>query len=131
MSKKNTRKETPAALQAAGNVAIGIGNFFRVIYSFFQRTHKLFLAAPVVVAAVMIADYCWDRLPEPVGILLQENGEFLQMVSKEAAVFTPLVVTLACLVLMFCSRRTLYPWLISLFSLVLPFVILLTNIFPG
>jgi hypothetical protein len=42
----------------------------------------------------------------------------------------PLGVTAACLLLMFCSRRTLYPWLISIMSLLLPMLILLLNNYP-
>ena len=36
-----------------------------------------------------------------------------------------------CLLMMLISRRTIYPWLISLFSLILPFALLITNIFPA
>ena len=43
----------------------------------------------------------------------------------------PLVVTGVCLVMMWLSRRTIYPWIISIFSLVLPILIWITNVFPG
>jgi len=33
--------------------------------------------------------------------------------------------------LMVCSRRALYPWLISAFTLILPVLILITNVFPS
>ena len=33
--------------------------------------------------------------------------------------------------MMFLSRRTLYPWLICLFSMLLPVLILVSNIFPA
>jgi hypothetical protein len=32
---------------------------------------------------------------------------------------------------MFLSKKVLYPWLISVFSLALPLVLWLTNIFPN
>ena len=40
-------------------------------------------------------------------------------------------LTAVCLLLMFISKKVLYPWLISIFSLVLPILILITNIFPA
>ena len=43
----------------------------------------------------------------------------------------PLILTCFCLLLMFCSKKILYPWLISVFSLMLPIVLWLTNVFPA
>ena len=40
-------------------------------------------------------------------------------------------ITIGCLVLMLFSRKTIYPWLISLFSLLLPVLLIITNTFPG
>jgi hypothetical protein len=59
------------------------------------------------------------------------NGQFARLVEKEVAVYGPMGVTAVCLLLMVCSRRALYPWLISVFTLVLPVLILITNIFPS
>jgi hypothetical protein len=59
------------------------------------------------------------------------NGQFAETVSKSAAVYGPMGVTAICLALMVCSRRALYPWLISVFTLILPILILVTNIFPS
>lgn len=119
------------ALQTIKAVFDAIGNVFKVIYSWCSRLHKLFLAAPVVVGAVWFAQQCMEKLPDSVGIGLQADGTYSQLVSKDLAVMGPLAVTAVCLLLMFCSRRTLYPWLISLFSLALPALILITNIFPA
>ena len=41
-----------------------------------------------------------------------------------------LAVTALCLLMMFISRRTIYPWLISIFSLVLPILLIVTNMLP-
>ena len=71
------------------------------------------------------------QLPAKVGLELQASGEFTEMVDKSVAVFGPLAVTVVCLVLMFCSKRVVYPWLISVFSLLLPVLILLLNTFAG
>lgn len=109
----------------------GIGNGIKVVCSFFVRQQKILMAAPVVLAAGYLAQESYNRLPKLVGIGLQASGEFAQMVSRDTAVAAPLVVTAVCLLLMFCSRRTVYPWLISIFSLVLPILIWVTNVFPA
>ena len=95
------------------------------------RLRKLVLAAPVVYAAVKLALYNKANLPEQVGINLQSSGEFAQMITRDVAVMGPLGLTAACLLLMFCSRKAMYPWAVSVFTLVLPVLILLTNLYPA
>ncbi len=92
---------------------------------------KVFMAIPVVYAALRLALYSLDTLPAQVGLNIQATGEFAQLIDRNVAVYGPLALTFLCLVLMFCSRKTLYPWLISIFSLALPGLILLTNLFHG
>ena len=92
---------------------------------------KLFLAAPVVWLAVRLYGYAMDELPKTVGLLLQENGTYAHYVPRDTAAMGCVAVTAACLLMMFLSRRTLYPWLISVFSLVLPFLLILTNMVPA
>ncbi len=106
-------------------------NGFAATWDMIFKLRSVILAFPVAVGAVAIAVYNQINLPNPVGISFLTNGEYAQVVSKGVAVFGPVAVTAVCLLLMFCSRKVLYPWLISLFSLVLPLVILLTNVFPG
>lgn len=96
----------------------------RVIY----KLRKFFMAVPVVYGAVKLAMINMDRLPELVGFNIQSNGEFAAMVSRNYAVYGPLGVTVFCLMLMFCSRKTVFPWIISIFSLVLPYLIYYTNL---
>ena len=91
------------------------------------KLRKIFMAIPVVWAALKIAALNMERLPELVGFNIQSSGEFAAMVSREYAVYGPLGVTAFCLLLMFCSRKTVYPWIVSIFSLVLPFLIYYTN----
>lgn len=95
------------------------------------KLRSIGLALPVAGCAVLLAVYNEATLPAQVGIDLQASGEYAQMVAREVAVFGPLALTALCLLLMFCSRRVIYPWLISIFSLMLPILILITNIFPG
>ena len=108
-------------------IAASVGWVYRVI----MRFRKIFITIPVVYGALKLAMYNRDHLAENVGILLKETGEYTYIVTRDVAVMGPLAVTAACLLLMFCSQRTLYPWLISVFSLVLPILIIVTNIFPN
>lgn len=108
-----------------------IGQVLGTIGSWIYKLRKVFLAIPVVYLAVRLAMYNMENLPEQVGLNLQATGEFAQTISRSMAVYGPLAVTAACLVLMFCSRRSLYPWLISLFTLLLPLLLLVTNIYPN
>lgn len=108
-----------------------IGACVGQICSWIFRLRKVFMAIPVVYLAIRIAIANMDRLPEAVGLNLQSTGEFAMMVTRNYAVFGPLLVTGFCLLLMFCSRKALFPWIISIFSLVLPYLIYLTNLYPG
>lgn len=117
--------------KAVTRITDGIGNFFGLIFSYLYRIHKAILAAPVVIEAARLAQYNFEHLPEQVGLDLQATGEYAVLVSRDTAVLAPLVVTGACLILMFCSRRTIYPWLISIFSLALPVLILIINMYPA
>lgn len=89
------------------------------------------MAAPVVYAAIRLASYNGQHLPEQVGLDLQSTGEFAMTVSRQLAVMGPLGLTAACLLLMFCSRKAMYPWAISIFTLALPALLLVSNVYPS
>lgn len=95
------------------------------------RLRSLFLAIPVIFMALRLAAYNSEHLPLLVGLDLQTTGEFARTISRQAAVTFPLFITGACLVLMCFSKKTLYPWLISVFTLVIPIVLLFTNMYPA
>lgn len=95
------------------------------------RLRSVILAVPVAAGAVFLAIHNQARLPAKVGLNIQATGEYAEMVSKSIAVLGPLALTAVCLLMVFCSRKVLYPWLISLFSLVLPILIYITNVFPS
>lgn len=107
------------------------GNVLKGSWTWFYRLRSVVLSIPVATAAVFLALYNQINLPARVGLDLQATGEFAAFVNRELAVFGPLAITAVCLLLMFCSRKVVYPWLISLFSLVLPLLLMLTSIFPG
>ena len=118
-------------VQKIGAVFQKIGYVLKQIGKWIYRLRSLLLAIPVGILAGMLAKRNMDLLPEAVGINLLANGEYQWMVSRNVAVMAPLAVTAVCILLMFCSRRVVYPWLISLFTLVLPLLIWVTNIFPA
>ena len=95
------------------------------------RLRKLVLAVPVVYWALKLASYNREHLPEQVGLNIQSSGEFAQMISRDLAVMGPLGLTAACLLLMFCSRKAMYSWAISIFTLALPLLLLLSNLYPA
>ena len=100
-----------------------------IIYRCIFKLRKVFLAIPVVLLAIRIASANMERLPEAVGINMQSNGEFALMVTRNYAVYGPLGITAFCLLLMFFSRKAIYPWVISIFTLVLPYLLYLTNLY--
>ena len=121
---KGMRDKLRPGMQAAGRVFSLIGN--RIF-----RLRKVLLSIPVLVAAIYLAVQNMKLLPEQVGINLLSTGEFAQTISRNVAVIGPLGLTALCLMLMVISRRTIYPWLISVFTLVLPIFIRLTNVYLG
>lgn len=115
---------------SAGSVLKKISNVIGGILTWIYRLRGIFLAIPVVYAALKLASYNMEHLPQIVGINLQASGAFADTISREFAVYGPLGVTAACLVLMLCSRKVMYPWAISVFTLVLPILLLISNQYP-
>lgn len=107
------------------------GRVLKTIGIWLYRLRGVFMAIPVVLAALKLADYNMEHLPEMVGWNIQASGEFALIIERDVAVYGPLAVTAACLLLMLFSRRAFYPWVISIFTLVLPVLILATNLFQG
>lgn len=107
------------------------GDILKLIGLGIWHLRKFVFAIPLVWLAIYLARMNYYGLPELVGIGLQTNGEFARMIPRETAVYAPLAVNAVCLLMMLLSRKTLYPWLICLFSMVLPLLIMITNVFPG
>ncbi len=94
------------------------------------KIRSLLLAIPVFICAGALAIRNAGQLPELVGINILASGEYQWFVSRGVAVLIPFGITVLCLLMMLFSKKILYPWLISLFSLVLPLVVWLTNNLP-
>lgn len=118
------RKKTAAVFSVIGKVFKGIGQW---IYNL----RSIFLAVPVALAALRIAAFNRENLPEMVGIDLQATGQYSYVFERETVILWPLLITAGCLVLTCLSRRVIYPWIISIFTLVIPILIYVTNVFPA
>ena len=123
--------QMPPWMEKTMEVLKKIGRVLAEVGIWIFRLRGLFMAVPVVLAALYLATQNMARLPEEVGINLLANGEYEYLISRGLAVMAPLVVTGVCLLMMWMSRRTIYPWIISIFSLVLPILIYITNVFPA
>ncbi|MBR2311526.1 MAG: hypothetical protein IKA47_13530 [Oscillospiraceae bacterium] len=106
------------------------GNKVKSIWGWVYRLRSILLAIPVLVASVVLAVVNMSKLPEIVGLNMQSNGEYATAITRGVAVMGPFALTAICLLLMFCSKKVLYPWLISIFSLALPLLFLFTSTFP-
>lgn len=126
-----------------------VGRFFRMLGDAFYRIglymyrlRSLILAAPVAGVALILATENQQRLAETVEVSkITYNPQaadalfgLLELstttITRDAAVWGPAMITAACLLMMICSKRTLYPFLISVFSLCLPVVIWFFSIYP-
>ncbi len=130
---ENPGTSTGTGLSGMGKAKQTVGKINRIISTigtWLFRLRKPVMAAPVVYYAVKLAQYNRLHLPEQVGVNLQSTGEFAQYISRDLAVMGPLALTGGCLILMFCSRKAMYSWAISIFTLALPLLLLLSNAYP-
>jgi len=127
VQKKDERtgwKKTKAVLKKISDVT-------DIVLTVIYRLRKIFMAIPVIYFAIKLAQYNVENLPSVVGINMQSNGIFTEMISRDLAVTGPLALTGFCLLLMFFSRKALYTWAISIFTLVLPILLLISNRYPA
>ena len=107
-----------------------IGVVCKCVGKWIYRLRGLLLSIPVAVAAIKFAVDNDARLPASVGVSLQASGEFATMIAHDTAVWFPLWVTAFCILMTVLSRRVFYPWLIAVFSLVIPYLLWITNSIP-
>ena len=118
-------------LDRAKSIWQKVKKYWLLAWPWIWRLRKVLFAIPVVYLALYFARLNWNALPEMVGLHLQTNGEYARYITREMAVYGPLGVTGGCLAMMVLSRKTVYPWMICMFSMLLPLLILITNIFPA
>ena len=127
----STDQAAVGSWQKIKQILAKIGEVIEVIVNLVYKLRKVFMAAPVVYYAIKLARYNAANLPAVVGINLQASGAFAQTLTRQMAVMGPLGITAACLVLMFLSRKGMYPWAVSVFSLTIPILLLLSNRYPA
>ena len=126
-----SQAKAATGMEKVKEVLTKINSIINLIGMTVYHLRKFVMAAPVVYYALKLAEYNSDHLPEQVGLNLQATGEFTHMISRNMAVMGPLALTIACLLLMFCSRKAMYSWAISIFTLALPLLILISNVYPA
>lgn len=104
-----------------------VGRVLKSTGQFIVYFRKVFLAIPVVVAAFLVARYAAAQLPEEVGLILARDGSFSVMIARRRFIQCSMLLTGGSLVLMAFSRKTFYPWLISVVTLVVPYLVVLLN----
>lgn len=128
---RQLREAATPPLTAVGRFFKRAGEILEMTWDYIVKLRKIFLSIPVVIAAVELALTNMRRLPPQVGWDLQPDGTFSLEVARELACWSPVLLTLVCLVLMFCSKRVLTPWMVSVLSLLIPVFIWVTNAFPA
>ena len=130
--KKEEKSEDSLAEEGYSRTTLQkIWDVIRILCLAVYRLRSVFLAIPVILVALRLAAYNSEHLPLLVGLNLQTTGEFAKTISRQTAVTFPLFLTGGCLVLTFLSKKSLYPWLISIFSLAIPIMLLITNMYPA
>jgi hypothetical protein len=130
-------------LRTIGTVFAAIGRAIGTLCKYIFRLRALFMAIPVAVIAVIEAMINTSRLPDTleyatIGLDFDATqtlfGPFvmhIEQLSRETAVMGPLMLTAACLVFTIFSKRTLFPWIVSIFTLVVPVLLYLMTQYPA
>ncbi len=126
----NNKKEKKQLGQSIGPAMKKTAKVVGNIWDWIFKLRKLILAIPVLVGMIWLAVRNYRTLPDEIPVILLTDGLAEQMIPRDVAVYGPIAVTMLCLLLMMCSRKTLYPWLISIFSLILPIMFMLSGVLP-
>ena len=126
---QNIKAEYQQFLESkSGQKLKDVGTVLRLTFKWAYKLRSLVLSIPVAVVALALAVRNLAQLPAQVSFQLLSK-EFV--ISKGIAVSLPVAITAVCLCMMLMSKKMLYPWLISVFSLVLPVALWFTYLFPG
>lgn len=114
-----------------GEVFRKIGRVLGKIGRWIYNLRKVLATIPVGVAAVILGIYNMRHLPPAVGIGMKADGSYYFLLIRELAVLGPIAITALTLLLVFCSKRILTPWAVSVFTLIIPVFLYVTNVFPA
>lgn len=126
--KKNSASSNQSGPQRSGKKA---QRSSKTVWRYIWTFRAVIISLPVLIFAIVQAFRNAILLPETVGLNLQASGEFATLVPRPTAVVVPLLVTMGCVLLTCFTKRPLFPWLISLFSLVIPVMIWVINLYPA
>ena len=104
---------------------------FQKVWHYIWMFRGVIISIPVLIYAIVQAFRNASDLPENVGLNLQATGDFGTTWGRPVAVLVPLLITFGCILLTCFSKRPLFPWLVSIFTLVLPVLIWFINIYPA
>ncbi len=133
---KNMGQRIRGAWNNSASARGKIASFCSATGKWTYKLRAFVLAIPIVAIAVILAVSNMATLPAAIAIGLPNivNGILVfqeVLVSKILAVFIPLLVTAFCLLMMFLSKRISFPFLVSLFSLILPIFFSIAAKLPG
>ena len=133
---KNLGRRIKGAWNNSGTAREKFAAFCSATGKWTYKLRGLVLAIPIVVISIILAVSNMATLPAAVAIGFPNivNGILVLhelMVSKILSVFIPLLVTAFCLMMMFLSKRISFPFLVSLFSLILPIFFSIAAKLPG
>ena len=133
LAKFKPSEEEEALQEATGFLGVirKIQKWIGILTAILYHSRKVILTIPVAYAALRLAAYNGMHLPETVGLFLQSDGSFTLEFARSLAVMGPLAITGGCLAMMFLSRKAMYAWAISVFSLALPVLLLISNLYPA
>lgn len=102
------------------------GENFKSVLRWAFRLRGVALSVPVAVIAVILAMNNMAALPGP---LMVGAGQNVITLSKSVLIMGPLALTALSILMTLFSKRVVYPWLISLFTLLLPLALWFTMTF--
>lgn len=131
--KKSVKMKSTASTKKTGSNQSGKKalNVFKTVWRYIWMFRGAIISIPVLVVAIGQAFRNASRLPDVVGLNIQATGEYAMTVGRPAAVVIPLLVTVGCILLTCFTKRPLFPWLISIFTLVIPVLIWIINSYPA
>lgn len=135
-------RDTPRpGLEKAEEGARKTGKTLAKLWKYIYTLRGVIVSLPVLTAAIILAAKCGTDLPATVTVTLPgidtHSAESLfgflvyhtEYVARGTAIMASMVLTIACLLLTICSKRILYPWVISVFTLTVPVFLLVTNVY--
>lgn len=102
------------------------GRDLKALFRWFFQLRGVALSLPVAVIAVILAVNNAASLP---GALMIGAGRNVITIGRAVLVMGPLALTALSILMTLFSKKVIYPWLISLFTLLLPLALLLTMSF--